>query len=462
MRESSQARDPTLLTVILGPLGTCSDMERQLSKQYLREFEQYVVMEPYPFVVDIRKSYGSWLVTVDGEEILDWAGYYGSKLIGHNHPGLYEQDYVERLIAAANNKVANPDFLTPECLAYYRQLYHLAPKCMTSGQLEVYAINSGAEAVENMLKYFINLYDRKRTARCLPIDRRRFIYFDQAFHGRTIYALNITRLKHAPVITKDFQGIIENIEIPFPAIESSRSEGENRLVLQNSLDLVKQALIAHKNEIVGIIVEPIQGAGGHRVAYPEFFQRLSEFAHEHEVYLGFDEVQTAGGQTGEVFAIDSLNLPHPPQGVACGKKFGCGVVYMLHPMSDLGVLDSTWGGTLADMVRFCQEWKIVEREHLIQEVPQKTAILQSGLEELVMRYPRIISNIRGMGLYQGFTVCSPELRNRLLDLALEQESLLLLGAATDSVRLRPVLDVGVKDISLMLTKLEKVLKLLAE
>jgi L-lysine 6-transaminase len=61
--------------------------------------------------------------------IFDWAGYYASKLIGHNHPGLSEPDYVRRLVRAANNKVANPDFLTPECLEYYRTVHRLAPRC---------------------------------------------------------------------------------------------------------------------------------------------------------------------------------------------------------------------------------------------------------------------------------------------------------------------------------------------
>ncbi|RYG41285.1 aminotransferase class III-fold pyridoxal phosphate-dependent enzyme, partial [bacterium] len=98
----------------------------------LEELGRYVIATPHPFVVDLSRSEGMWLATVDGERLFDWAGYFGSKLIGHNHPGLYEPTYVERLVRAANNKVANPDFLTPECLAYYRLLYRLAPETMRS------------------------------------------------------------------------------------------------------------------------------------------------------------------------------------------------------------------------------------------------------------------------------------------------------------------------------------------
>ena len=70
---------------------------------------------------------------------------------------------------------------------------------------------------------------------------------------------------------------------------------------------------------------------------------------------------------------DQLELPYPPQAIASAKKMGNGVLYMLESMDDEGVLDSTWGGNLADMVRFCQELKIVRDERLIEQVPAKAA-----------------------------------------------------------------------------------------
>jgi len=96
----------------------------------LDELSHYVIAEPYPFVVDLEQCDGMWMATVDGHRLFDWAGYYGAKLLGHNHPGLLEPDYLKRLALVANHKVANPDFLTVECLEYYRHLYRLAPACM--------------------------------------------------------------------------------------------------------------------------------------------------------------------------------------------------------------------------------------------------------------------------------------------------------------------------------------------
>jgi L-lysine 6-transaminase len=422
------------------------------------ELSHYVIADLQPVVVDLARCEGMWLMTVDGQRIFDWAGYYASKLIGHNHPGLYEPDYLQRLARAANNKVANPDFLTMECLDYYRTLHRLAPRCMRNPQLEVYTVNSGAEAVENLMKYFINLHHQRTGGQAPRGEKLRFLYFEQAFHGRTIFALNVTQTLD-PVATKDFHGIIPgNIQVPFPGLNTSEPPEKNRARTDEALHTVGKFLERYGGEVVGIVVEPIQGAGGHRVAEPEFFQGLSRLAHAHDIFLGFDEVQTAGGPTGDLFMVDQLNLPHPPQAVAVAKKFGCGAIYMLRSMADKGVLDSTWGGPLVDMVRFVQEIKIMERENLVAAAAVNGAVLAAGLRGLARQFPGLVSNVRGQGLYQGFSLATPALRNRLEEMALQEEHLLLLGAGADSIRLRPNLSVTDHDIARLLERLERCLR----
>jgi L-lysine 6-transaminase len=438
-------------------------MNRSISNSYLQEFQNYVVMDPYPFVLDLKNSFGMWLATVDGDKLFDWIGFYGAKFLGSNHPRMYETPYVERLVVAANNKIANPDFLTPECVEYYRKLFEYAPRCMLGPNLEIYAVNSGAEAVENLSKYFLNLYDTHRAKPGKPVKARRMVYFDQAYHGRTIFALNMTQLSNSPAITKNFEGlVVGNLKAPFPAVDHTLSENENRVHTEQCLDELRKMLEDYGDEIVGIIVEPIQGAGGHRVAYPWFFQRLSELAHDFGVYLGFDEVQTAGGQCGQFFLCDNFDLPYPPQGIASGKKLSSGVVYMQKSMNDVGILDSTWGGNLVDMVRFVQEMRIVEDEKLIEQVAAKTVRLVDGLEALARRCGNKIFNIRGAGLYQGFSMRSKQLRDDLVAAALKDESLLLLEAGRDSIRLRPPLNVTHVEIDLLLEKLERCLNLLSD
>lgn len=433
------------------------------SKKLLDELDRYVIADPWPFVVNLAQSNGMYLATIDGRSIFDWAGYYGAKLIAHNHPRLYEAGYVERLIVAANNKVSNPDFLTPECVAYYRELYALAPKSMRGEGLEVYAVNSGAEAVENMMKYFINLHHHRLLATGKITNVRRFVYFDQAFHGRTVFALNITNVSHDPLMTKDFQGLVAgNIQVPFPAVDNSRSNAEQQKQVSDALAIIENVFRQHGDEIVGLIAEPLQGAGGHRIAPPDFFPRLMELCYRYQVQIGFDEVQTAGGTTGTFFAIDAFDLPGPPGAVATGKKLGNGVVYMQKSMKDRGILDSTWGGTLSDMVRFVQEMSIVRSEKLIEQIPAKAESLVQTLEALANKYPEIIYNVRGYGIYQGFSLKDNISKEQFIAEALEKENLLLLGAGANSIRLRPHLHVNLTDIVELGYRLDRLCEGLSE
>lgn len=418
-----------------------------VSKAYLDEMAQYVVTDPYPFVLDLAKGDGMWLATVDGQRLFDWAGYYGSKLIGHNHPGLFEPEYLKRLSVAANNKIANPDFLTPECVAYYRMLHRVAPQAMCGDRLEVYTVNSGAEAVENMMKYMVARFNARRLREGKPITNRRFVYFDRAFHGRTVYALGVTQTMNE-VATKDFHGLTSggNLKLAFPAFDSSASHADNLRNALRALEQIETVLQFNAEEIVGIIIEPIQGAGGHRVALPEFFRGLSELCHKYGVMLGFDEVQTGLGATGKMFAIDHFDLPHAPHAVATGKKFGNGVLYMREPLRDMGVLDSTWGGTLADMVRVVREMEIVEEENLIEAAAVNGERLAAGLNEVATKHPEKMRNVRGLGLYQGFSLDTPDRKAALIDVALREFGLLLLGAGNRSIRTRPNLSVTAAEI----------------
>lgn len=434
-----------------------------VSASMLEEMKRYVVFEPMPFVVDLEASQGMYLATVDGRKLFDWCGYYGSKLIGHNHPRLFEAAYLRRLSLAANNKTANPDFLTRECLEYYRLLHRYAPLSMVNPNLEVYALNSGAEAVENMMKYLVSKFNSKKAAEGKRPTGRRFLYFDRAFHGRTVFALAVTQTMN-PIATRDFHGLASagNLKLPFPALDTDKTEAENLQRTQNVLDMVEMALSQMADEVVGIVVEPIQGAGGQRCALPEFFVGLSELSAKYDVYLAFDEVQTGLGPTGRVFAIDHFDLPHPPMAVASGKKFGAGVVFMHEPLEEVGILDSTWGGTLADMVRVVQEVRIVEEENLIERAAITGEHISRGLAKLRANHQGIMLNVRGMGLYQGFSLDTAERKASLSELALEKHDTLLLGAGSRSIRLRPSLSVTEQDADRLLEVLDDCLTQVAK
>lgn len=431
-------------------------------KALLEEFRSYVIMEPRPFVIDLDRCDGMYLVTLEGRKIFDWANYYASKLIGHNHPKLYEPEYVKRLVRAANNKVAVVDYVTTDLVEYYRLLHRIAPRCMKNPELEIFTLNSGAEAVENALKYMLKLYYEKafEPERVVPrhSDRPCFVFFEKGFHGRSVYTLNVTNMPHNQLVTQGFHGLtVENVMAPFPAWDSDKTLEENDAEIDRCIAAFETLLTNNGFKVAGIIVEPMQGAGGHRVALPRFFQRLSDIAHRERIPLCFDEVQTGGGPTGTVFQCDQFDLPHPPDAVVSAKKFGCGVLYMRRPMKDVGVLDSTWAGSLADMVRLVQEWKIIEEDGLLERVSHLEVVLLDALHALQAKHPDKLNNVRGYGLYQGFTLKQAGVLKPFVARALNEEDMLLQPAGSDTIRLRPNLNVTETDIALLAEKLDRLL-----
>jgi len=125
------------------------------------------------------------------------------------------------------------------------------------------------------------------------------------------------------------------------------------------------------------------------------------------------------------------------------------------------VLDSTWGGTLADMVRFVQEMRIVRDERLIEQVPTKGARLEQVLRGLAEEFPALMHNVRGLGLYQGFSLRLPEQQRLLRRVALQREGVVLLGAGPDTIRLRPNLSVTLEEIDELGARLRRALQVVS-
>jgi L-lysine 6-transaminase len=134
---------------------------------------------------------------------------------------------------------------------------------------------------------------------------------------------------------------------------------------------------------------------------------------------------------------------------------------MLDHLVDVGVLDSTWGGPLVDMVRATREIGIMKRERLIEETARLGKVLTAGLLDVEKRYPDCLINVRGLGFVQGFTVLPAHTgaaRDLLLKIALRQYLLLMLDAGKSSVRLRPNLSTSRADVERFLSVLEQCLK----
>ncbi|MGZ3259712.1 MAG: acetylornithine transaminase, partial [Croceibacterium sp.] len=211
-----------------------------------------------------ERGEGAWLFTADGERYLDFTSGVAVNALGHSHPHLVEA------VTEQAKKVWHVSNLyrIPEGERLADRL------CQASFADTVFFQNSGAEALECAIKMA-----RKYQSASGKPERYRIITFEGAFHGRTLTTIAATGNK------KYLEGF-------GPAVEGFDQ------VAFGDLAAVKKAI---GPETAAILIEPIQGEGGVRVAAPAFLRGLRELCDKHGLLLIFDEVQSGLARSGRLF-----------------------------------------------------------------------------------------------------------------------------------------------------------------
>ena len=83
-----------------------------------KTLEQNMLVDGFPFVLDLEKSHGSWLHdSATGKEYLDFFTFFASSALGYNHPALTSDEFLAKLGRVAVNKVSNSDIYTTRWLS---------------------------------------------------------------------------------------------------------------------------------------------------------------------------------------------------------------------------------------------------------------------------------------------------------------------------------------------------------
>ena len=412
-------------------------------------------------IIDLNKSHGSWLVdSRDEKEYLDLFSMFASLSVGYNHPYLLENK--DRLMSSALNKPTNSDVYSMEMAAFVDTMGRIAQP-----QYLPYAfyIEGGGLAVENALKTAFDWKVRKNLSKGIKNKGSQIIHFKECFHGRTGYTMSLTDSPD-PRKTLYFPKFdwprIDNPKINFPLNDENLEDVINKENI--ALEQIKDAIRNNPDDIAGLIIEPIQGEGGDNHFRCEFFKELRNLANEEEFLLIYDEVQTGVGITGNMWAHQSFT-PHSckcdcedastaPDIISFGKKTQvCGIFASKrldevegHVFHESSRLNSTWGGSLVDMVRFTIYLEIIEKENLVQNANDMGNHLSKCLNDLQANHPSIVSNVRNKGLFGAFDLNDGEQRDSLVG-AILNEGAMMLGCGTKSIRFRPHLNITEQEMN---------------
>ena len=409
---------------------------------------KHMLVDVLDFIIDLKKSEGVYIWdSKSNRRLLDFFTFVASMPIGLNHPKMTTPEFKEKMAYVSINKPTNSDVYCVEMAEFVETFARVA---MPDYLPYLFFVEGGALGVENALKAAFDWKMRKNltkgTYKALSDESKmKVIHFRQAFHGRTGYTMSLTNTDPAKIdyYPKFPWPRIDNPVVKFPLTEENLKAVQQ--AEQNSLRQIKDAVSEYKNDIASIIIEPIQGEGGDNHFRKEFFEALRVIADENEIMLIMDEVQTGIGLTGKMWAHQHFIKPDM---ISFGKKTQvCGFMSSrrIDEVKDnvfkvASRLNSTWGGSLVDMVRSQRYLEIIEEDKLVENARAVGDYLQSKLNEMQNEFPKLVSNVRGKGLFCAFDLPTTALRNELRKKA-SDKGLVVLGSGERAMRFRPPLTV---------------------
>ncbi|HUR14327.1 MAG TPA: L-lysine 6-transaminase [Mycobacteriales bacterium] len=417
---------------------------------------EHLLVDGFDFVLDLARSQGATLVDErDGTAYLDLFTFFASSALGMNHPGLVEDAaFTADLLEAARNKPSNSDVYT---VAMARFVAAFSRVLGDPALPHLFFVEGGALAVENAIKVAFDWKSRWNEAHGIDPDLgTKVLHLREAFHGRSGYTLSLTNTD--PVKVDRFPKFAWP-RIPAP-YENERGDVAEREA--QALTAARAAFQQHPHDIACFVMEPIQGEGGDHHFRPRFLQGMQELCREFDALFVLDEVQTGCGLTGTAWAYQQLGVQ--PDVVAFGKKTQvCGVMAGGRvdevPDNVFAVssrINSTWGGSLTDMVRARRVLEVIEADDLLSHVTVAGEHLLGLLRRLAQDHERV-TEVRGRGLMCAFSLPDKGTRDLVVKRLRDEERVLVLGCGTRSIRFRPALTVTETELAAGVAAMDRVL-----
>ena len=340
--------------------------------ELLRIEDEHVAHNYHPLDVVASAGSGAVLTDTEGTQYLDFLAAYSANNFGHRHP---------KLVAAAKEQL---DRLTLTSRAFHHdQLAPFADGLATLiGKDMVLPMNTGAEAVESGIKVARKWgYEVKG----VPDGRAVIIVATGNFHGRTT---TIVSFSDDPLAHDHFGPYTPGfVAVPYGDLEALRS--------------------AMNDDVVAVLLEPIQGESGVRISPPGYLAGVRELTSQHGVLFIADEIQSGLGRTGRTLACEHENVSADV--VLLGKALGGGIVPVSAVVADhdvLGVLQpgqhgSTFGGNPLACALGLAVVRLLETGEYQQRAAKLGVQLRQRLDRMIGHG---VLSFRSRGLWAGVDV----------------------------------------------------------
>ena len=321
----------------------------------------------HPLPVVLNRGEGVYLWDVEGKRYFDFLSGYSALSQGHCHPKIVE----------ALKKQA--DVLTLTSRAFYCDLLGEFMEKATKffGYDKLLPMNTGAEGVETALKLARRWgYDVKG----VPEGKAKIVVCADNFHGRTI---TIVSMSTDPSSYGGFGPFTEGfVKIPY-----------------NDVSALEKVIV--DPDIVGFLLEPIQGEAGVVVPDDGYLKACYDICKRHNVLFIADEIQSGIGRSGRLLACDWEGVK--PDILVLGKALSGGVtpVSAVFANDDImltikpGEHGSTYGGNPLACAVGMAALDVVRDEKLAENADRMGKIFRSEVAKI---NHKMIKKVRGKGL----------------------------------------------------------------
>lgn len=368
------------------------------------------------YAVEFVSGDGAYLYDTEGQKYFDFLSGIAVTGFGHNHPEIKKavEDQINKLWHISNLFESSGQEALAEKLAE------------KSGLDNVFFCNSGTEANEAAIKFARKWGKGKRST---------IITATNGFHGRTYGSMSATgQFK----VWDGFQPLTPGFQyVPFGDLQALES--------------------SYNDNVVAVMVEPIQGESGILVPPEGYLKGLREFCDKHNMLLIFDEVQTGMGRTGKFFAHQYEEVKPDiitiAKGIANGIPLGATICTKeIGKLMTPGSHGSTFGG---NPVAVAAANKVVELldEKTLSYIGSYGKLIRDAVVSLNLDE---IKEVRGKGLLIGIElkegISAKKIALKLL------ENKVVIGTSGEKVlRILPPFIITEKEVLNFVMSLEKVL-----
>ena len=258
----------------------------------MNTFDQAHIWHPYAKIPNevsthvVKSAEGVYLNLENDKRVVDGMSSWWSAIHGYNHPTL------NQAITTQLGKMSHVMFggLTHDpAIALAKTLIEITPENLT----KVFFTDSGSVAVEAALKMALQYWHNKGQS-----DKHKFVTIRGGYHGDTFGAMSVCDPDNG--MHHLFSSVLpKHYFVKSPSMEP----------MDDALEDLESTLKQHSSSIAAMILEPVvQGAGGMRLYNPQYLTKAKALCQQHDVLFILDEIATGFGRTGELFALEYVEV----------------------------------------------------------------------------------------------------------------------------------------------------------